>query len=272
MPGVVSIGLGARFLGRVGRPVRAQWLELRHAAAVIGTVLWVSAQPRTWTSEVRKRFARQVLAIGVDPLWFVAALGILVGIAIVVQLTSWVSQAGQSRLLGPLLVAVVARELGPVLINLVAIVRNGSAMTTELGILNLHGEPGALEAHGKDPFLYLILPRVLGMAVSTFCLTIVFILVAFASGFFFAAWTGQGGRDVILFANTLSGALQPRDVLNFLAKSILPALFAGTCCCVGGLGVNHSVKTIPQATERALTRSVAGLFIVSGVVSLLTYL
>jgi phospholipid/cholesterol/gamma-HCH transport system permease protein len=242
---------------------------------------------------VRKAFARQVLAIGVEPLWFVGAVAVFVGISVVVQLTFWVGEAGQSQLLGPLLVAVVARELGPLLINLIVIVRSGSAMTTELGVLKITGEVGLpreishpsatqeghasisrgeLEAPGNDPFLHLVMPRVLGMAVSTLCLTIVFILVAFASGYLFAAWMGKGSRDLLLFANTVSSAVQPKDVFNILAKSIVPALFASASGCIGGLGVGESDKEIPQATQRALTRSVAGLFVISAVVSLLTYL
>ena len=221
---------------------------------------------------MRKAFARQVLAIGVEPLWFVGAVAVFVGISVVVQLTFWVGEAGQSQLLGPLLVAVVARELGPVLINLIVIVRSGSAMTAELGVLKINGEVRALEAQGNDPFSHLVLPRVLGMTVSTFCLTIVFILVAFASGYLFAAWLGKGSRDLFLFADTVSSAVQPKDIFNILAKSILPALFASASCCIGGLGVGGSVTEIPQATQRALTRSVAGLFVISAVVSLLTYL
>lgn len=261
-----------RVLGRLGERVWAQWDELRHTAAVIGTVLCVGVRPHHWVCAVRKAFARQVLSIGVEPLWFVGALAVFVGISVVVQLTFWVGEAGQSQLLGPLLVAVVARELGPVLINLVVIVRSGSAMTTELGVLKINEEVRALETQGSDPFLQLVLPRVLGTAVSTFCLTIVFILIAFASGYLFAAWTGTGTRDVLLFADTVSSAVQPKDVFNILAKSILPALFASASCCIGGLGVGGSVTDIPQATQRALTRSVAGLFVISAVVSLLTYL
>jgi phospholipid/cholesterol/gamma-HCH transport system permease protein len=128
-----------------------------------------------------------------------------------------------------------------------------------------------MEALGNDPFLYLVMPRVLGMSLATFCLTILFTFVAFASGFLFAAWTGQGSGDLLLFADTVSRAVQPRDVFNILAKSILPALFASVSCCIGGLGVGDSVTEIPRATQRALTRSVAGLFFISAVVSLLTY-
>jgi len=259
-------------IGRLGETAWAQWDELRHAAAVIGTVLYVGVQPRSWVRTVRNLLARQVLAIGVEPLGFVCGVAVFVGISVVVQLSFWVGEAGQSQLLRPLLVAVVARELGPVLINLVVIVRSGSAMTTELGVLKISGEVRALEAQGSDPFLYLVMPRVLGVAVSTFCLTIVFILVAFASGYLFAAWVGKGSGDLLLFTDTVSSAVRPNDVFNILAKSILPALFAGASCCIGGLGVGGSVTEIPRATQRALTRSVAGLFVISAVVSLLTYL
>ena len=261
-----------RLAGSLGARARAQCDELRHGAAVIGTALKVSARPRYWGRPVRRAFAGQVLAIGVEPLWFVGALALFVGISVVVQLMFWVGEAGQSQLLGPLLVAAVARELGPLLINLVVIVRSGSAMTTELGVLKINGGVRELEAQGGDAFLQLVMPRVLGMAVSTFCLTIVFILVAFASGYLFAAWMGIGSRDVLLFADTLSRAIQPKDIFNILAKSILPALFASASCCIGGLGVGESVTDIPPATQRALTRSVAGLFFISAAVSLLTYL
>jgi phospholipid/cholesterol/gamma-HCH transport system permease protein len=260
------------WIGNLGAEVWERWGELRHTAAVIGTVLGCAVQPACWTRAVRTAFARQVLAIGFEPLWFVGVVAVFVGISVVVQLTFWVGETGQSQLLGPLLVAVVARELGPVLINLIVIVRSGSAMTTELGVLKIDGKVSALETEGVDPFLHLVLPRVLGMAVATFCLTIVFIFVAFASGYLFAAWTGKGSRDLILFANTISNAVQPKDILNILAKSILPALFASASCCIGGLGVGKSFTDIPLATERALTRCVAGLFVISAVVSLLTYL
>jgi ABC-type transporter Mla maintaining outer membrane lipid asymmetry permease subunit MlaE len=110
------------------------------------------------------------------------------------------------------------------------------------------------------------------MAVATFCLTVVFILFAFASGYVFAAWTGEGVGGLLFFADTISSAIQLKDIFNILAKGILPALFAGACCCIGGLEIGGSLTEIPQATRQALTRSVAGLFVISAVVSLLTYL
>jgi len=118
----------------------------------------------------------------------------------------------------------------------------------------------------------LVMPRVLGVAVATFCLTVVFIFVAFASGYVFGAWLGKGSRDVWFFTNTVLNALRPQDIACIVAKSILPALFTSASCCIGGLGVAGSFADIPPATQRALTRSIAGLFVISAIVSMLSYL
>ena len=261
-----------RVIGGLGQMVWTQWDELRHAAAVIGTVLYVCVRPRHWVRTVRREFVRQVAAIGVDSVGLVCGVAVFVGITVVVQLAFWVEEAGQSQMLGPLLVAVVARELGPVLIGIVVIVRSGSAMATELGIMKIGGRVHVLEAQGISPFIYLVMPRVLAAAASMFCLTIVFILVAFASGYLFGATVGTGSRDLPLFADTVSRAVRPKDVLAILSKSILPGLYASASCCIGGLGVGGSLTEVPQATQRALVRSVAGLFVISTVVSFLTYL
>lgn len=261
-----------RVVGGLGEMVWAQWDELRHAAAVIGTVLYVSVRPSYWVRTERGAFVRQIVAIGVESVGLICGMAVFVGITVVVQLAFWVEQAGQSQMLGPLLVAVVARELSPALIGIVVIVRSGSVMATELGIMRTDGQVHTLEAQGISPFLHLVVPRVLAAAVSTCCLTVVFILAAFASGYLFGAMVGKGSRDLLLLADTISRAVRPTDVLAILSKSIVPALFAGASCCIGGLGVGESLAEVPQATQRALVRSIVGLFVISTVVSFLTYL
>ena len=271
VPGVFGLSVMG-MVGGLGAWIWAQWRELRQAAGMIGMVLAMAAQTRRWVRPARRVFVQQVLVMGIEPLWFVGAVAAFVGISVVVQLALWVGEAGQSQMLGPVLVAVVARELGPVLITLIVIVRSGSAMTTELGILKINGEIRGLEAQDDHSFSLIVMPRILGMVVSTFCLTIVFIFAAFASGYLFAVWLGIGIPDLLQFMDTVSGAVQAKDVSNIFAKSVLPALFAGASCCAGGLGVCGTFAAIPGATQRALTRSVAGLFFISAVISLLTYL
>lgn len=257
---------------RLGVLTWEQWIALRHAAAVIGTALYFAFLPRSWRRLSRDHLARQVLEIGVEPIFFVSAIAVFVGVSVVVQLSFWTGWAGQAHLLGPLLVAVVARELGPVLTNLIVITRSSSAIATQLAIMKASGEISHMEASGFDPFTHLVMPRVLGTALSTFCLTLIFILLSLASGYLFGAWFPSGTRNVSYFTDTVINALHPKDMVSICVKTILPALFTGATCCVSGLDVGPSLTKIPRATQRALTRSVAGLFVISAVVSILTYL
>jgi ABC-type transporter Mla maintaining outer membrane lipid asymmetry permease subunit MlaE len=163
-----------------------------------------------------------------------------VGISVFVQLTFLDGPLRSAGLGRPAVGAVVTSELGPVLIKLVVIVRCGSVMATEPSLLKIKVGICKLQATGDDPLLNPVMPRVLGMIASTFCLAVVFVLVALASGFLFVVWKGPGTHDVLLFADTEPGAVQFQDAVNILAKSILPALCAGASFCIGGLGVGGS--------------------------------
>jgi phospholipid/cholesterol/gamma-HCH transport system permease protein len=117
---------------------------------------------------VREVFARQFFLFGVESVRFIFVVAALVGISVVVQLDVWTGRLGQSQTLGPLLVTVVARQLGPLFANFVLIVRGGSAIATELGIMKIDGEVRTLQAQGVEPLLFLVMPRVLAIAISAF--------------------------------------------------------------------------------------------------------
>ncbi|HYE30149.1 MAG TPA: ABC transporter permease, partial [Methylomirabilota bacterium] len=161
---------------------------------------------------------------------------------------------------------------GPILANLIIITRSSSPMAMELATMKSKGVINTMAKDGNDPFTVLVLPRVLGFALSTFGITLIFILVALASGYAFGAWLGTGSRNLWYFTETVLTALHPEDMLSITAKSILPALFSGATCCIAGLDVSDLSSDAARVTQRALTRSVAGLFVISALVSALTYL
>ena len=258
-------------LAGLGGFVTEPWRELKYLAAVLGTTLFVGAQPWRWRRTIRRVFSQQVLLFGVESIRFILILAGLVGISIVVQLDVWTGKLGQSQKLGPLLVVVVARELGPLFANFVLIVRGGSAIATELGLMKAGGEVRVLEAQGIEPLPFLVLPRVLAMAVSAFCLTVIFVLVAFASGFGFGAFIGQTNPDPSVFLNSVFKAVHPLDAIGLLVKCLLPALLTAVICSTAGLSVTGGMTEVPLAAKRALARSLGALFLVSVVVSILTY-
>lgn len=250
----------------------ARWRFLRHLAAVSAALAAVCFKRGTFRRTVRNVLARQVLFTGFEAVRFVSLIAFLIGIAVVVQTQVWLVRAGQAALLGPVLVMVIIREIGPLLVNFVVIGRSGTAIATELGNMNVSGEVRVLDSLGLDPFIYLVIPRVLGVVISVFCLTILFITVSFASGYLSGVVIGAGPGSWRFFTRSVLGAISPEDIFNLLAKTLIPGLLTGVICCLEGLGVSRAITEVPQAATRAVVRSVTALFVTSVIISVFTYL
>ena len=214
---------------------------------------------------------RQVLFTGVEALRFVLMIAFLVGVSVVVQAQLWLGTFGQSELLGPILVAVLVREAGPLLVNFVVIGRSGTAIATELGNMRVNNEVRVLDAQGLDPMVYLVMPRVLGVVVSVFGLTVAFIAVSCLSGYVCGLVAGVSPTDPMMFVNSVFRAMGPADFHNLIAKTVIPGALTGAICATEGLRIRGSITEVPQAATRGVVRSIAALFIVSAVVSVLTY-
>jgi len=139
--------------------------------------------------------------------------------------------------------------------------------------MKVNGEIHLLDALGLDPFIYLVIPRVLGFAVSVFCLTILFFAICLTSGYVLSLFfSGVRAVPPGEFIDNIGESLRPSDGLLIVVKTILPALLAGAICCTEGLAVSNAITDIPRATTRALQRSSFALFFVSAAASFLSYL
>ena len=256
--------IGARTLGRLGGATRT--------TAMVWAVAAKATRPGTWTAPLRNVLARQVLFTGLEASGFVAMIALIVGVLVVVQAQFWLMRLGQAAMIGPILTAVVVREVGPLLTNFVVIARSGTAISTELANMKVHGEIRTLDALGVDPFVYLVIPRVLGVAASTFCLTVIFLGVTFIGGFLCLWAIELGDVDLGVFFGNIFGAIGVRDVFSLLAKSILPGMMTGAICCDEGLAVGPAAAEVPIAATRGVMRSVAALFVTSLLISLMAYL
>src|SRR4051794_12794381 len=101
------------FLAFVGSFTLERCARVVYLVAVTWAIIRLSVRPRTWRRTVREVLARQILLTGVEATGFTSRVAVLVGISVVVEAQLWLRKVGQSKLLGPLLVAVIIRELGP---------------------------------------------------------------------------------------------------------------------------------------------------------------
>src|SRR5690349_18169115 len=120
--------LGMNILEETGRWTIARMRRFNYLTAVLSCTLFYALNPRTWRRPVRSVFVRQILFTGVEATGFTSRIALLVGVSVVVQAQLWLGKVGQTQYLGPILVAVIIRELGPLLANLIVILRSGNAI------------------------------------------------------------------------------------------------------------------------------------------------
>jgi phospholipid/cholesterol/gamma-HCH transport system permease protein len=139
------------------------------ALITLGVMLKKSGVARNVTGpRIRQEIVRSGVALLPMFLFIAAALGFLV----IGQTVSALARVGATGYLGSTMVIVVVRELGPLLAAMLVLARVGTAHVIELGTARALGEVEALEALGIDPVHYLVVPRVIGMAVGVFALTV----------------------------------------------------------------------------------------------------
>jgi phospholipid/cholesterol/gamma-HCH transport system permease protein len=259
------------WVSEIGRAAVRRLRGGRLYVSAVGATAVLCLLPGTWTAMVRRSLSRQIVSIGFEGLWLTTGAALLVGVSVVVQAEFWLHRFGQSQWLGPLLAVVVIRELGPLLANLITIARSGSSMVVELGNMKLAGEVRVLDGLGIDRFRFLVVPRSAGMAISTFCLTIVLIVLSLLVGCLAAGYTGVAPRNPTGFLSDVTDSVGVPDLLNILVKSLVPGLSTGTICCMHALAVTGHPGAIRHASSLAVQRSIVAMFVVSAVVSVITY-
>ena len=184
-------------------------------------------------------------------LFLAAALGLL----IIGQSVSWLTRVGAINYLGSIMVIVVVRELGPLLTMLLVLARVGTANVIELGTARAMGEVEALEALGIDPVHYLVVPRVIGMAIGVFSLTVYLILGALFSGYVWAFLQDVPLRPADYFRQ-LAGALSGMDFALLALKTSMFGFIISIVTCYHGLAQPLRLEEISYATVRAVAQSV----------------
>lgn len=197
----------------------------------------------------------QIYRAGVRLLPIVAFIALALGFVIIGQTVSLLSRVGATNYAGLIMVTVVVRELGPLVTALLVLARVGTAIVVELGTARAFGEVEALEALGIDPMHYLVMPRVIGLALSVAALTIYLILIALFSGYLFAFLQDIPLRPGEYFSQ-LANALSWQDFVLLALKSSSFGITIAVVSCFHGLARPLRVDEVAQATTRAVVESI----------------
>ena len=169
-----------------------------------------------------------------------------------------------------ILLWVVLREIGPLIAAVLVIQRSGTAVATELALMKISGELASLRHMRIDPQDYLVVPRVVGIALANAALTVYVQFIAVGGGMLLSALVinaslGEMAGSFFLLAS-------PLDLVYSIAKSLMFGAAIGVIASYYGLNPpGNSINAVPKAAISAVTQATLAVMLLNILFAYLVY-
>jgi phospholipid/cholesterol/gamma-HCH transport system permease protein len=218
----------------------------------------------------RKILIMQILFTFVDALGIATLLGLGIGAAVNVIGIPFLDRLGQEKMIYPLLIIIITRELGPLLTAFIIIARSATAIATEMATNVISHEVEAYISIGVDPIEHLAVPRFLGVTVSLFLLNVYFSIFGLAGSFAVAQLFNPLPAD--MYFNYLLEDLSIKDIIATIIKSISFGMIIAILAIVRGFGVERASTEIPVAGLKAVSSSFLWVILTDVIIVAVFYL
>jgi phospholipid/cholesterol/gamma-HCH transport system permease protein len=177
-------------------------------------------------------------------------MGVLIGLAVSFQVQLGLAFVGGFSKLGEILAIILFRELTPLFVTMLIIIRSATAITSEIATMKVQQEIDALEIMGISVAEYILLPRIVAGAISFFCMAVVFMMAALVG-----SWLGANLNSNFPVSRLISGfslALSPIDFLFFLVKNTVIGCVIFLHACKMGLSLEKAPFEVPIVTNKSV--------------------
>ncbi len=214
----------------------------------------LAALPLTWRQ--RQKVFDQFFEIGNASLMMVCILSFFIGGVIALQTGPLLVERGLGSYVGGVVGFSIAKELAPVMMAILIAGRIGSAMAAEIGSMRVYQEIDALRTMNISPIHYLVLPRLVAIAVALPLLVTVAILVGWVGGVAVCAANDRIAVSSEAFFSSLRSAVNLHDVANGVFKSFIFAPIIGVVSCHQGLITLGGPRGIGRSVTKAVVNSI----------------
>jgi phospholipid/cholesterol/gamma-HCH transport system permease protein len=214
----------------------------------------VRSLPLAWRH--RHKIFDQFFEIGNASLMMVCILSFFIGGVIALLTGPVLAERGLVNSVGGLVGIAICKELAPVMMSILIAGRIGSAMAAEIGSMRVYQEIDALRTMNISPINYLVLPRLVAIAVALPMLVVFAILVGWLGGAFVSSANSRIDISFPAFFTTLRDVVQMKDVVNGVFKSFMFAWVIGVVSCHQGLITIGGPRGIGRSVTKAVVNSI----------------
>ena len=201
---------------------------------------------------LRQHTVEQLARVGGHSVGIVVLVVFVVGAVISMQIGPLLRDYGVVIMIADVAGIGFLRELGPMLTAVVLSGYAGASIAAELGTMKVGEEIDALRAMAIDPFLHLVVPRILACIVMTTCLS----AIGDASGVLggLAVGTFMMDIDPAAYLAELAWATELSDLVSGLAKAVMFGAIVGGIACRFGLAVRGGADAVGRAATQTSQR------------------
>ncbi len=188
---------------------------------------------------------KQVWYVTTESLVITAVAGFFVGAIMTVQFTLQMKEFGALGFLGGLATSATFREVGPLLIAFMLSGKIGAFTSAELGTMRVTEQIDAIRCLGANPIQEIIVPRFLGIVISSFFLLFLGLFMSIIGGmflgFFFA---GVNPEEYMRHVPTI---ITIPSIVGSLVKCFVFGLVLATICTQKGYFATGGAKGVGRA-------------------------
>src|SRR5215470_5252267 len=171
-------------------------------------LFWQALQSLPLAMRQRQKVFDQFFEIGNASLLMVCILSFFIGGVIALQTGPLLVERGLANFVGGVVGYSICRDLAPVMMSILIAGRIGSAMAAEIGSMRVYQEIDALRTMNISPIHYLVLPRMVAIAVALPLLVTFGTLVGWLGGALVAMLNHKIGISLQTFFMDLRNALE----------------------------------------------------------------
>jgi len=235
-----------RFAGLTGRKFLAYSNYILSLSALLYRILKIfvtgnyKGKKLVWVGIIE-----QIYFTAVQALWIIIPIALMIGTAFFLQF----SQLAAKYDFGKIAVVALMRETGPMVAAIVVILRSATAVTVEIGYMNVRNEMDAVRMAGADPVALICIPRLAGISAAVLCLFIVFNIVAVLGGYI-GAWA-LSDISLVRFLAMIGKAVSVNDILAVVVKALSFGAIISVVCMYRGFAAKKTITLVPVMVSRA---------------------
>ena len=204
---------------------------------------------------------------GAQAVPIVSLISFLVGLILAFVGLLQLSMFGAQVYVADLVGIAMVREMGAIMTGIIMAGRTGAAYAAQLGTMQVNEEIDALETLAIPPMEFLVLPRMLALAVMMPLLVLYANLMGILGGALVAV--GMYHINIVAYIDRTRNAVTLNDLFIGLIMGMVFGILVALSGCLRGMQCGRSASAVGDATTSAVVTGIVSIILATAVITVI---